>query len=227
MQRLAALIVVTFVLAAGAARSQQPPSPWPDTFTARVEALALVQTLNASILASRSSTATLEAWCGVHALAEPARIVADAVPGDAAVPSPEQLRRLEAASAADVKYRHVRLRCGTHVLSDADNWYVPARLTAEMNRVLDTTDAPFGRVVAPLEPYRRTFSMSLLWAPLPDGWERGVAVSGAAGGALAIPSALFEHRALLYTRENRPFSEVREVYQRGVLDFAPPRQSGR
>jgi hypothetical protein len=43
---------------------------------------------------------------------------------------------------------------------------------------------------------------------------------------LAIPAALFEHRALLYTRENRPFSEVREVYQRGVLEFPAPRPHG-
>ena len=32
---------------------------WPDTFTSRVEALALLQTLNAEILASRSATLTL------------------------------------------------------------------------------------------------------------------------------------------------------------------------
>ena len=30
-----------------------------------------------------------------------------------------------------VAYRHVRLRCGDHVLSEADNWYVPSRLTPE------------------------------------------------------------------------------------------------
>ena len=30
--------------------------------------------------------------------------------------------------------------CGDQVFSEADNWYVPARLTAEMNHALDTTD---------------------------------------------------------------------------------------
>jgi len=226
MQRFAVLMLVIGALVSAGARRAQGPPPWPDTFTARVEALALMQTLNASILASRSSTATLEGWCGAHALADPARIVADAVAGGAAAPSPEQLQHLEVASTAEVKYRHVRLRCGSHVLSEADNWYVPARLTAEMNRVLDTTDAPFGRVVAPLEPYRRTFSMTLLWSPLPAGWERDSPLPAAAGRVLAIPAALFEHRALLYTRENRPFSEVREVYQRGVLEFPAPRPHG-
>ncbi|PPD19151.1 MAG: hypothetical protein CTY30_05310, partial [Methylocystis sp.] len=37
--------------------------PWRDGFVPRIEALALMQTLNASLLASRSATATLEKWC--------------------------------------------------------------------------------------------------------------------------------------------------------------------
>ena len=32
---------------------------------------------------------------------------------------------------------------------------------------------------------------------------------------------VFEHRAVLYTRDQLPFSEVDEVYQRDVLDFRP------
>jgi hypothetical protein len=105
------------------------------------------------------------------------------------------MRRLEVTTPDEVKYRHVRLRCGTRVLSEADNWYVPARLTPDMNRTLETTDAPFGRVVAPLEPYRRTFAVTLLLSA----------------------DALFEHRAVLYTRDHRPFSEVAEIYRRDVL----------
>ena len=46
--------------------------------------------------------------------------------------------------------------CGSVVLSEADNWYVPSRLTPEMNRLLDTTDAPFGRVVQAVHFRRRT-----------------------------------------------------------------------
>jgi hypothetical protein len=88
---------IATAVAAPAAVAAQAPAAWPDTFTSRVEALALLQTLNADLLASRSSTATLEGWCR----------------------------------------------------------------------------------------------------------ER-------------------EHRAVLYTKDNRPFSEVREVYQRGVLAFALP-----
>jgi hypothetical protein len=219
----AAATLITLAVLRPAPVRAQDATAWPDTFTSRLAALAVIQTLNGDLLASRSSTATLEAWCRDHQLAATPQIVADAVPGMPISPTAEQLQRLDVTQATDVKYRHVRLRCGTRVLSDADNWYVPARLTADMNRTLETTDAPFGRVVAPLQPYRRTFSVTMLWAPLPAGWERGAIGGGdAGGGALVIPDGLFEHRAVLYTRENRPFSEVREVYQRGVLAFPPP-----
>jgi chorismate-pyruvate lyase len=191
------LAVLATVLAAAIPAGAQDPPAWPDTFPAHVEALALMQMLNAELLASRSATATLEAWCGVRRLAAPARIVADRVPRTSA-PTADQLRRLEVTTPDEVKYRHVRLRCGTRVLAEADNWYVPARLTPDMNRTLETTDAPFGRVVAPLEPYRRTFAVTLLLSA----------------------DALFAHRAILYTRDHRPFSEVAEIYQRAVL--APP-----
>jgi len=205
------------------AHAQAPPPPWPDSLVARLSALALIQSLNAEILGSRSATLTLESWCRNHALAEDPRITAQLIAGVDKALSAEQRQRLQVTSE-NVKYRRVQLRCGSHVLSEADNWYVPSRLTAEMNRVLETTDTPFGKAVQPLEPYRQTFDVRLLWSPLAAGWERTVDERRpcATTGALAIPDALFEHRALLYTREHRPFSEVHEVYQREVLAFPAP-----
>lgn len=200
--------------------AQEQPQ-WPDTWVARLEALALIQTLNADILASRSATQSLENWCRDHRLAQEPRIVAQAVAGNK-TPDADQRQRLEVTDRDEVKYRHVRLRCGGHVLSEADNWYVPSRLTPEMNRLLETTDTPFGTVVRSLDPYRRTFAATLLWAPLPDGWERGPARNvESIGRTLVIPDALFQHRAVLYDRNGRPFSEVSEIYQRDILAFAP------
>jgi chorismate-pyruvate lyase len=220
-KRSACLIVAASLAALVPARAQAPP-PWPDTFLARVEALALIQTLNAEILGSRSATASLETWCRDHRLAAEPRIVADVIPGPPVSPAAEQRERLEIRGADEVRYRRVHLRCGSRVLSDAENWYVPGRLTAEMNRLLETTDTPFGKAVESLQPYRRTFAVRLLWAPLAPGWEReSSALPAATGGALAIPDALFEHRAVLYTRDHQPFAEVREVYQRQLLAFAP------
>jgi hypothetical protein len=53
----------------------------------------------------------------------------------------------------------VQLWCGDRLLSEADNWYVPSRLTPAMNTALETTDTPFGKAVQELKPYRRTFPL--------------------------------------------------------------------
>ena len=198
--------------------------PWSDSFVSRVEALALIQTLNGEILASTSATTTLEKWCRDHHLAEDPQIVAHRTTGAEQPPTKEQRQRLEATHDERVRHRRVELACGNRVLSVADNWYVPSRLTTDMNRQLDTTDAPFGKVVRPLAPFRRTFAARILWQPLPEGWEsRSITASQGSSEKLEMPDALFEHKAVLYTSRNRPFAEVDELYQRGILAFPQPR----
>ena len=206
-----------------AATAQAPPA-WPDTFVGRLEAFAVIQTLNAQLLASRSATQTLETWCGDHQLAAEPKIVARLVTGVEKPPSADQRQRLRVAPTDVVKYRHVQLVCGSRVLSEADNWYVPGRLTAEMNRLLETTGTPFGTAVRSLEPVRQTVDATMLWSPLPERWESGAgtALPGTPNAALMIPDALFAHRAVLFTGDRVPFSEVYEVYQRQILAFPPP-----
>lgn len=217
----ASVLVSALTFASAPLRAQATPA-WPDSYVARLEALALIQTLNAELLGSRSATITLEGWCRNHRLAPEPRIVAERMIGTDKTPTPEQRQRLQIGDGDTVKYRRVQLRCGTQVLSEADNWYVPERLTPQMNRILETTDTPFGRVVESLEPYRRTFAVKLLWAPLPEGWERDSAPPpSSTDGKLTIPAAVFEHQAVLYTRDGKPFSEVSEVYQRQILAFPP------
>jgi hypothetical protein len=183
-----------------------------------------VETLNAEVLASRSATMTLETWCREHELANEPTIVAELVKGDVKPPTAEQRERLQVLPETTIRFRRVRLRCGDRVLSEADNWYVPDRLTADMNRLLDTTNTPFGKVVTPLEPYRQTFAVRLMWSPLPKGWERrSIMAPLGTGRALPNPEALFEHQAVLYTGDHKPFSEVDEVYERQLLAFPPPR----
>jgi chorismate-pyruvate lyase len=197
---------------------------WPDDFVSRLEALALVETLDAEILASRSATLTLETWCGEHHLAGAgeAKVVARLIRGEAKPATPEQRQRLGVGPDDAIGYRRVQLVCGERVLSEADNWYVPARLTADMNRLLETTDTPFGKAVQGLEPYRQTFAVTMLWRPLPEGWETAPMPAAGQRGEMAIPEALFEHRAILYTRDRQPFSEVHETYQRQLLAFPLP-----
>jgi hypothetical protein len=223
LTRLARAVLVAAACGTAVVARAQERTSWPDTYQVRLAALALIQTLNASILGSRSATVSLEAWCRDHRLAPDPKIVARPVPSVGQAPADEQRRRLEVTTTDEVKYRRVQLVCGTRVLSDAENWYVPSRLTPEMNRLLETTQAPFGRVIQPLEPYRVTFAVELLWSPLPSGWERELSPRPkATAGDLAIPAALFMHRAVLYSADHRPFAEVREMYQRDILAFPPP-----
>src|SRR5271168_5298741 len=98
---------------------------WSGSFVARLEALALLQTLKAELLANNSATLTLEHWCDVHHLASPPRIVAERVPDIDKPATAEQRRELGVTPTQVVRYRRVRLLCGELLLSEADNWYVP------------------------------------------------------------------------------------------------------
>jgi hypothetical protein len=223
-KRIALAMVLGLYGIAGEAALAQGPSapPWPDSYVTRLEALALIQMLNGELLASRSATVTLEKWCADHKLAVEPKIRAQLVRGREKPPSPETRQRLQVSAEEPVKHRYVKLTCGDHVLSEADNWYVPSRLTPEMNQTLETTDTPFGRAVQALGFYRQTFSAEVLWSPLPKGWELGVGDKPVeVTGNLNIPEHLFEHRAVLFTREQKPFSEVDEVYADDLLAFPP------
>jgi chorismate-pyruvate lyase len=193
------------------------PLPRAQEHLARLEALALLQTLNADLLSHDSATLTLQRWCADHSLAEPPRIVARRM-REAVKPIPDDLRAQLAVDAAEpIAYRHVQLMCGEHALSEADNWYVPSRLTQEMNRRLDNGDEPFGRVVQALGFQRRTLSAQLLWSPLPQGWEMSTANVDRA--PLRIPHSVLRHQAILYTSSHVPFSAVAETYTNQLLDF--------
>jgi chorismate-pyruvate lyase len=191
---------------------------WPETFLARVEATALMETLNSELLSNPSATLTLERWCGAHRLASEPKVSAHLLRGEGKQITPEDRQRLEIANDDDVRYRRVQLFCGDKLLSEADNWYVPSRLTPEMNRLLDQTDTPFGRAVKDLAFQRQTLKSTTLWRPLPDGWELEAAQPNGTG-SLPIPDHLLEHRAILFTKERVPFSIVVETYTRHMFDF--------
>jgi hypothetical protein len=192
----------------------------PNSYVTRLEAALLLQTLSADLLSHDSATGTLERWCSVHQLAAPARITAERVREAAKSPTEDQRQRLRLAPSDEVRYRRVRLLCGTVVLSEADNWYVPARLTPEMNKLLDTTDTPFGRAVQPLHFQRHTISSELLWQLLPEGWEMKPASETPDAHELCFPARVLRHRALLTLPDGTPFSEVVETYTSNVLAIA-------
>ncbi|MBE7246479.1 MAG: hypothetical protein INR63_16155 [Actinomycetospora chiangmaiensis] len=165
---------------------------------------ALIESLRSRILAAHSATFALESWCADHNLAADPHLVAERLPGPDKPLSAAQRSRLAIGPDEPVRYRRVRLACGNRVLSEADNWYVPARLTPEMNAVLDGTRTPFGRVVRTLAPVRNT-----------------VAVRGPSADAVPGPTdPLFEIDAVLSTGAGQPFCEVVETYLGSALPQA-------
>lgn len=192
----------------------------PVSLVFRLTLHGLVQSLRAGIAATDSATLFLEDWCR-REQAE-AKVTARIMP-DHRPPSAQQRERLEIGVDEPVAYRRVQLVCGGHVLSEADNWYVPGRLTPEINRVLEETTTPFGRAVRPLEPWRRTLASTPLWPVLPEGWER-IVLQRLTGWAAAAPVpvydpaiALFENSAVVLRRDGRPMSEVRETYLMALI----------
>src|SRR5215472_1909978 len=111
----------------------------PDGFVRRLEALAVLQTLRAELLGHDSSTAVLQAWCEAHG-PPGLKIVAEHDPKAEAPPTEAAKKALGLEPGQQVRYRRVKLACGKIVLSEADNWYLPERLTPEMNHTLDTSD---------------------------------------------------------------------------------------
>ena len=199
------------------------PLSWQDSFLTRVEILALIETLNAELLSHSSATLTLERWCSGHGLSPEAKLVARLERGTQKHLEDRDRERLALQAGDQLRYRHVRLFCGDKLLSEADNWYVPSRLTAEMNRLLEETDMPFGRVVHDLDFRRETLSAKLLWSPLPERWDVSPEPSlPSAGSRLEAPDHILEHRAILRANGGTPFSFVVETYTRDVLAFPLP-----
>ncbi len=101
--------------------------------------------------------------------------------------------------AEAVCHRRVILLAAGVAVSDADLWYVPARLADGMAETLTATDTPFGIVVRPLRPTRELLSARFC--------------------APGEPYVL-EHEALLRDAAGRPIALVMERY------LAPRRYTG-
>jgi chorismate-pyruvate lyase len=152
-----------------------------------------VEALDAALFANPSATAVLQAWCDRH---RPGLKVRAVVVRREAVVAGTHAATLGVSEGDEIAYRRVQLTCGEEVLSEADNWYVPARLTPEMNAAL-AGETPFGVAVKPLGPSRRNLSSERKW----DG--QG-------------PNEILRHHAVLLV-DGKPIAEVVEVYQRTML----------
>lgn len=151
-----------------------------------------VEALDRALSATASATAVLQSWCDRH---RPGVRIRAVVIRRETVPAGGHGAVLGVA-ADQVAYRRVQLRCGEDVLSEADNWYVPARLTPAMNAAL-ASETPFGVVVRPLAPSRRNLSSERSWAGQGS-------------------SEILRHHAVLSAR-GQPIAEVIETYRRAML----------
>lgn len=144
--------------------------------------------LSRDLLASPTATAVLERRCGGPIRAEVDRAVHRE-------PTPEQRKRLGVRPDERVVYRSVVLGCAGVALSVAENWYVPARLTPEMNAALEQGDIPFGAIIRPLHPHRKPLEQLMT----------------------GIAPYVLRHRALVLDGEGRPLAEVVENYTMALL----------
>ena len=150
-----------------------------------------IDAFEATLNAQESATMALTQWCGQHALAPEPRIAASLIKGEDALAAPDLPDTL---GTQEPGYRHVRLSCGAHVLSEAHNWYNPALLNPEMNRLLATTDTPFGKAVGALNFHRE--KLATRRGPLPG----------------CPATTILANRALLRLPDNRVLALVLECY---------------
>lgn len=147
-----------------------------------------------------SATLALEEWCASRGMAAPATITALLIPSNAEETPSEIARTLALKQGETVKLRHVRLSCGNIVLSEAWNWYVPERLSAEMNDVLGRSNVPFGKVIAALNFQRKPLST----------------IKGPAKNC--PPDTISTHRAKLLLPDQRPLALLVECYTAANLE---------
>jgi chorismate-pyruvate lyase len=182
------------------------PTGWPDTQAARETAQARIHQLQQQLMSEPSATLVLARWCATYHLAPTPQILAKRVHGTPK-PLPRAVRlNLALKPGEAVGYRRVQLLCGDRVLSDADNWYVPDRLTPAMNQLLDHTDTPFGLAVRSLHFKRQTLSSTTLWVP---------------GSMTTVPDHVLRNEGLLTVRGGLPISQVVENYTAEILGTAP------
>jgi chorismate-pyruvate lyase len=151
-----------------------------------------VTALDAVLQASTSATAVLQKHCATPIRAEVER-------GVQRESSQEVRTLLEAGPDITLSYRLVQLKCGDIVYSRAQNWYRPDRLGVEMNAALVSSDTPFGVVIRPLQPTRKTLTSE---RPVEKG-------------------AVLRHRTVVLSGEGVPLAVVIETYAPELL-FALP-----
>jgi len=105
---------------------------------------------------------------------------------------PHAMRReLQLNGDEELSFRRIRLLAAGLDAAQGDLWYVPARLSPPMLRALAATNEPFGGVIAPLGPVRRTLRARICGPDEPFSLEVAALVIASSGVPLAYVEEVF------------------------------------
>jgi len=156
------------------------------------------------LLESHSASAVLADWIlGADEAAH--RLAARKLQSQECPATADQRARLAVTEPKALHHRRVCLVAAGRVLSVADNWYVPARLSSDMLARFIHGVTPFGAAIVELGPRRKTLSV-----------ERIAHLEELVEGERP-PAWLLKVRALVIDRHDRPLCEVSETYSRNIL----------
>jgi hypothetical protein len=177
--------------------------------TAPSETEALVWALSTRLIAGATATDTLLSWCEEHGLAHgPITVEVGQRFAPAVVPN-EVMAALGPAASESVHYRQVQLRRGSLPQAAAENWFVPHRLAAGMDDLLQTTDVPFETVIAPLRPSRCTIAAQV--RPLPTARSKDQSRLNASAHR-PQPTIILEQEAVILSGTGTVLALVKERF---------------
>ncbi len=170
---------------------------------------AMAQDLDKRLSKGTTATATLQAWCEEHSLSTGAITVICHHQGNAVALGQDVLEALKVLPGEPIVYRRVQLVRADVPLVEAENWFLPQRLLPRMNETLATTKLPFGQVIAPLAPSRRTLYRCFpSYALDQDGQQP--------------PEVILEHTAVVISEGGVPLALVKERFRSELVSFSLP-----
>lgn len=157
-----------------------------------------LERLDLHILAARTVTEALEAWCDLHAIGSgPVKCcIIESRLDDRAMARPKDLP----SPPAPIAYRKVELVRQGLSLCQAEIWFQPSDLPQEILQHLQDPSMPFGRAVLALNPYRETTHRS----KEPDATQSSADI-------------ILEHRARIFAGDHRCLGVTRERFTSALL----------
>jgi chorismate-pyruvate lyase len=145
-----------------------------------------ISLLHRKLLSCSSATAVLEEVFGPP-------VVIRRLSCDALALAPTQREKLRPSQAQPACHRRVMLLAAGRPVSEADLWYVPARLWPGMDKALRGTEVPFGKIIAPMQPVRETLASRICAEDESVALEHEALLRNAEGVAIALVSERYYH----------------------------------